>query len=90
MKYSENFSVYSICLDESTDVGDTAQLAIFVRCLDTDFNITEDLLELCSMKGTTTGEQLFAEVKNSLLKYNLTFSKLIGLTIPVCWEREKA
>ena len=80
MKCSENFSVYSICLDESTDVGDTAQLAIFVRGLDTDFNITGDLLELCSMKGTTTGEQLFAELKNSLLKYNLTFSKLIGLT----------
>ena len=32
------------------------------------------------MKGTTTGEQLFTEQKNSLLKYNLTFSKLIGLT----------
>ena len=32
------------------------------------------------MKGTTTGEQLFAELKNSLLKYNLTFSKLVGLT----------
>ena len=46
MKCSENFSVYSICLDESTDVGDTAQLVIFVRGLDTDFNITEDLLEI--------------------------------------------
>ena len=77
---SDNFSVYSVCLDESTDEGDTAQLAIFVRGIDPYFNITEDLLDLCSMKGTTTGEQLFVELKSSLLKYNLPFSKLAGLT----------
>ena len=40
MKISENFSVYSFCLDESTD-EDTSQLAIFVRGLDADFNITK-------------------------------------------------
>ncbi|KAI6658935.1 General transcription factor II-I repeat domain-containing protein 2-like [Oopsacas minuta] len=80
MKCSENISIYSICLHESTDVGDTAQLSIFVRSLDSDFNITEDLLEVCSMRSTTTGEQLFAELKNSLLKYDLTFFKIIGLT----------
>ena len=74
MKISENFSVFYICLDESTDEGDTSQLAIFVRGLDADFNITEELLELRSMEGRTTGEQLFTELKNSLLKYNLTFS----------------
>ena len=32
------------------------------------------------MKGTTTGEDFFGELKKSLLKYNLPFSKLIGIT----------
>ena len=62
MKISKNFSVYSFCLDESTD-EDTSQFAIFVLGLDADFNTTKEVLELCSMKGTTTEEQLFTEVK---------------------------
>lgn len=35
------FIFYSTALDESTDLSDTAQLAIFVRKIDSNFNITE-------------------------------------------------
>ena len=42
-------------MDESTDKQDTAQLLIFIRGIDKDFSITEELLGLESMKGTTTG-----------------------------------
>jgi hypothetical protein len=47
---------FSIALDDSTDASDTAQLAIFIRGVDADFNITEELLALQPLKGTTTSE----------------------------------
>ena len=52
-------------MDESTDVIDTAQLAIFIRGVDGDFNFTEELLSIQSMKDTTTGSNIFEEVEYS-------------------------
>jgi hypothetical protein len=39
---------FSIALDDSTE---PAQLAIFIRGVDVDFNITEELLVLQPLKG---------------------------------------
>jgi hypothetical protein len=50
---------FSIALDDSTDDSDTSQLAIFIRGADADFNITEALLALQPLKGTTTGEDIY-------------------------------
>lgn len=33
------------------------------------FNVFEELAELCSLKGTTAGEDLFCEQKISIVKY---------------------
>jgi hypothetical protein len=38
--------MFSLVLDENTDLTDTAQLLIFIRRIDTDFNITEELILL--------------------------------------------
>ncbi|GCC25072.1 hypothetical protein chiPu_0003477 [Chiloscyllium punctatum] len=59
-----NFDFFSLALDESCDVCDTAQLLIFVRGITTDFKITEELAAMQSMKGTTTGNDLFTEVNS--------------------------
>jgi hypothetical protein len=48
-----------LALDESTDTRDTAQLLIFVRGIDAEFEINEELAERQSLKGTTTGEDIF-------------------------------
>jgi len=77
---AELFQTYSICLDESTDITDNAQLAIFVRGVDKDFNVTEELLKLSCMKGTVTGEDVFDEMKNALAENKLVLSKLAGIT----------
>ena len=34
---------YLLALDESTDIRDTAQLAVFIRIVDKDLNILEEL-----------------------------------------------
>ncbi|KAI6656044.1 General transcription factor II-I repeat domain-containing protein 2-like [Oopsacas minuta] len=43
---ASNFRFYSLALDESTDATDTAQVAIFIRGIDDDFNITEEMAAL--------------------------------------------
>ena len=53
---------YSFGLDESTGASDTAQPAIFVRGVTDTFEIIEELLNLCPMKGTTRGQDIFDEV----------------------------
>ncbi|KAI6647515.1 General transcription factor II-I repeat domain-containing protein 2A-like [Oopsacas minuta] len=52
---------YSLAIDESTDVCDTAQFAIFIRRVTKGFEVVEELLDLCPIKGTT-GQDIFDEV----------------------------
>ncbi|PNF27480.1 hypothetical protein B7P43_G08243 [Cryptotermes secundus] len=49
------FKFCSITMDECTDINDTAQLLLFIRCVDKNFSITEELACMRSLKGTTTG-----------------------------------
>ena len=51
-----SFELFSLALDESTDIDDSAQLLIFVRGISEIFEFTEELLSMESMKDTTTGE----------------------------------
>ena len=55
-----------LALDESTDQGDTAQLVIFIRGIDENLNVTEEMLDLCHMKGTTTGRDIYEYVNLAL------------------------
>ncbi|KAE9522238.1 hypothetical protein AGLY_017364 [Aphis glycines] len=55
-----------IPLDESTDVSDVSQLLIFVRVISPQFEMYEELLELCSLHGSTKGIDIFNAVKNAI------------------------
>ena len=50
---ADSFVFYSLALDESNDVRGTAQLLIFVRGINDNFEIIEELLAMESLKGTT-------------------------------------
>ena len=50
-----SFQLFSLALDESTDIDDTAQLLIFVRDISENFEITEELLSVESMKDNYRG-----------------------------------
>ena len=54
-----------------------AQLVIYVFTVNIGFNVTEELLKLASMLGTTTGKDVCGKFKDALKEYNLRFCKLI-------------
>ncbi|XP_072900801.1 general transcription factor II-I repeat domain-containing protein 2-like [Hemitrygon akajei] len=75
-----DFIAYSLAVDESRDTSDTAQLSIFIRGVDSSLCVTEELLGLRTMHGTTTGKDLFEEVSNCVNIMRLPWDKLVGLT----------
>lgn len=66
-KLSDSFSLQ---LDESTDVSGNAQLVAFVRYVDTD-DIYEHILFCKSLKGKTTGEDIFDVVNAAFCENGL-------------------
>lgn len=75
----EECSYFSIALDESTDVSDTSQMLIFIRCVNDQFEIHEELLDLASLHSTAKGVDIFDAVSKSLNKYCNGFKKLHGV-----------
>jgi hypothetical protein len=57
-KRSVEFTSFSLALDESTEVKESAQLGIFIRGIDQQFYVTEELLALVPLKGITKGTDL--------------------------------
>lgn len=77
---AQSFDCFSLAMDESTDISDTAQLLIFVRGIDQNFTVHEELVKMCSLKGTTTGEDLFNHLEQALDSLQLSWEKLISVT----------
>ena len=75
----KNFVSWSLAIDESTDVKDVAQFAIFIKGVDKELNETEEFLSLQCMKDTTTGANIFSEVLNAFDKFSLDLSTLFGI-----------
>jgi hypothetical protein len=50
-------SCYTSTTDANTDLKNTAQLLIFIRSVDKNFEIAEELADLCFMVGRTTGKR---------------------------------
>uniref|UniRef100_A0A8C3SKW3 SPIN-DOC-like zinc-finger domain-containing protein n=1 Tax=Chelydra serpentina TaxID=8475 RepID=A0A8C3SKW3_CHESE len=74
------FCFYSLAMDESTDLTDTAQLLIFIRGIDKNFEITEELAGMCSMTGRTTGKEISSEVIKCMNdKSGLDFTNLVAI-----------
>lgn len=75
---------YSLALDERCNVHDTAQLLILLHGITMDFKIMEELAAMQSMKGTTTGNDLFMPGNACLDILGLTWDKLVGVTLNGC------
>ncbi|KAI6657768.1 General transcription factor II-I repeat domain-containing protein 2-like [Oopsacas minuta] len=79
-KRASEFQYYSLALDESTDATDTAQLAVFVRRIDSKFNLTEELANLHSLHDKTTGVDIYKAVMNGIDAIGLKLNNLCGVT----------
>ena len=75
------FSYYSLATDESTDSTDMAQLLVFVKGIDDNFNVSEELAGMQSMQGRTTGKDICSAIIDCVTKkLSSDFKNLVGLS----------
>ncbi|CAI6377025.1 unnamed protein product [Macrosiphum euphorbiae] len=67
---------FSLALDETCDLTSMSQLAIFVRCVDEDFNVFQDLLELSQLETTSTGRDIFMKIKECVDRKGIPWEKI--------------
>ena len=77
---AKHFNSYSLARDESTDVTDTAQLAIYVRGVDDNFEVMEELLTMIPMHGQTTGQEIFRQLCDSIVDAGLLWKRFAGIS----------
>lgn len=74
-----DFDFFSIASDESTDLSDTTQLLIFMRGVDDEMNVSEELLDLQSLTDQTRGKDFFVSVNSAIDDMKLPWNKLTGI-----------
>nr|KAF6336872.1 hypothetical protein mMyoMyo1_012078 [Myotis myotis] len=76
----KSFVAFSIAAHESTYINNAPQLAVFIRGVDETFDVTEELLDMVPLTGTTSGNDLFLCVEKSLRKFDVDWSKLVSVS----------
>ncbi|GBM13446.1 General transcription factor II-I repeat domain-containing protein 2A [Araneus ventricosus] len=74
------FKFCSIAMDENTDINDTAQFVLFIRGVDENFEITEELACMRSLKGTRKGCDIFREFQEGLLALKVPITDICNIT----------
>jgi hypothetical protein len=69
---------FSFAIDESTDISDTSQMAVYVRYL-WNSEIKEELLTLLSLHDCNTGEILFKNFQKFMESNNLLFDNILSI-----------
>ncbi|XP_065642542.1 general transcription factor II-I repeat domain-containing protein 2-like [Hydra vulgaris] len=75
----KNCEAFSLALDESTDIEDKPQMAVFVRYVTSDVLVKEELLDLVELKDTTCGIDLKEALDTVLVKANAPKNKLVSI-----------
>ena len=55
---AKTFTFFSIATDESTDNADYAQIMFFVRGVDENLHVTEELAQVVALYDTTRGQDV--------------------------------
>lgn len=72
--------MFFIALDDSTDTYDAAQVLLFIRGVNSEFQFIKELAGVHAMETTVTGVEILSEVKETILGLRLVFMKLKGVT----------
>ena len=76
---AKEFCLYKLAVDESIDCCDTVQLITYIRGVDEDFSISEELAVMQLMKGRTTGKDICTELINCVnKKLAYSFTNLVA------------
>ena len=75
-----NSKSISICLDETTDINDASQLVTWVRIVNHDLTILNEILDLRCLLSTTKSVDIFASLKDTLRNFDLSFKDIVSVT----------
>ena len=78
-KANKEANLFSLAVDDSTDIKDSAQLLVFIRSLSPRLDLCEDLLSKETLSFRTRGEDIFVPVKNIYLCNGLDLKNLRGI-----------
>ena len=78
-KINKKDGLFSLVVDESTDINDSMQLLIFVRCLSLSFELCENFLSMETLATRTRGEDIFIAVKKACIRSGLDLKYLLGI-----------
>ena len=81
---------FSIAIDESTDIQDNPQLAIFVRYVSSDLIIKEELLDLVAIRETTRGVDIKNALDEAFTRFHAPLNKFVSVATIVSFKREKS
>ena len=70
---------FSIAFDESKDIQDNPQLAIFVRYVSSDLTIKEELLDFVAIRETTRGVDITKRIDEALTRFYVSLDKLFSV-----------
>jgi len=87
---SKTFKLFSLALDESTDLSDNAQLLILIHGINIEYNIKEELASLESISESTKGSDIFEKVNWVIENLGLTWEKLCStqqIDLKYGWEK---
>ena len=67
-------------MNESLDINDTPQLLIFIWAINSNFDITEELLDMVSLENGTTGMEIKNAMLDTLAKFDIGPQKITAFT----------
>ncbi|MBN3271492.1 GT2D2 protein, partial [Polyodon spathula] len=70
---------FSLLVDESTDVCNTAQICIFLWAVFEDCSVKEDILAVVPLTGKTCSEDIYLAFKHSLQEIDAPLQKLVSI-----------
>lgn len=70
--------MFSVSIDESTDITDVAHLAIFIHGVDDTLTVTEEFVELVAMMGTTAAD-IFTALVGALDRVGMDRPRAVSL-----------